>query len=343
MTSDLILQTQNLAFGHDLGTKHERKLGGPLNLTLSRGELVCLLGPNGAGKSTLLRSLCGFLPPISGSVSIAGRDLSDYSPRELARVRGVLPTRESSPEGMTAGELVSLGRHPHSNWAGKLTPNDQAAIDSAFRDTASQQFRDRPIGELSDGERQRVSIARLLAQEPALAFLDEPAAFLDLPSRIEILGKLAAIARTRKIAILLTTHDLESALRHADRIWLLSADGKWTGGAPEDLVLEGAFAKTFPSPALEFDISQGNFRPKTRSGPPVHLAGPDPHRLWTERALERYGWTATTTSGPTIQIEVTTDSQPTQWRLSPPDRPTQTLYSIEDCLQTLGFAPTEGT
>ncbi len=332
-----ILETRDLVFGHGRGTRNERKLGGPLNLALRCGELVCLLGPNGAGKSTLLRSLCGFLPALAGSVRIAGKELSAYSPRDLARLRGVLPTREAPPEGMAAGELVALGRHPHSNWAGRLTAADQKAIDSAFVETGSDPFRNRHLGELSDGERQRVALARLLAQEPVLAFLDEPAAFLDLPSRVEILGKLASIASTRGIAVFLTTHDLESALRHADRIWLLSAAGEWTSGVPEDLVLQGAFAKTFPSPVLEFDIAQGNFRPRARGGKPVFLSGPEPHRHWTARGLQRRGWTASDDPGTGARIEIIQDAGNTRWVVYPPNAPERTADSVEECLRVLEF------
>ena len=333
--TDPILETDRLRFGYGKGTRSERALGGPFDLRLRRGQLVCLLGPNGAGKSTLLRSLCGFLSPLGGTVRVAGKPLDDYSPRELARIRGVLPTREHPPAGMSARELVSLGRHPHSNWAGKLTPADESAIDAAFEETGSQQFQSRPVGELSDGERQRVALARLLAQNPELAFLDEPAAFLDLPSRIEILGKLAEIAHSRRIAVLLTTHDLESALRHADRIWLLGAGGLWNEGSPEDLVLAGAFERTFPSPLLHFDIAQGNFHPPTQSGTPIQLNGPEPYRLWTARALQRNGWTASSTAENTRRIEIIQSKGSAQWVIHNTDGNSETTHSIDNCLYRL--------
>jgi len=338
-TPEPILETRGLRFGHGRGSRGERILGGPLDLTLHRGELVALLGPNGAGKSTLLRSLCGFLPPIAGTVRMGGKTLTDYSPRELARVRGVLPTRENPPAGMLVEELVALGRHPHSNWSGRLTGADRAAIETALAETGSGRFRSRPVGELSDGERQRVSLARLLAQEPSLAFLDEPAAFLDLPSRIEILGKLAEIARTRNIGFLLTTHDLESALRHADRLWLLGPDGLWNEGAPEDLVLSGALPLTFPSSALQFDTFQGNFHPRTQTGRRIGLSGPDPHRLWTARGLQRKGWEAATGDEASGQIQILSQNGHMQWVIHRPNQPVQTVDSIGSCLRILGGPP----
>lgn len=334
--SDPLLKADSLAFGHGKGTRNERRLGGPLHLKLKRGELVCLLGPNGAGKSTLLRTLCGFLPPLEGSIEITDRPINDFSPRELARIRGVLPTRESPPSGMSAGELVALGRHPHSGWTGRLTERDLAVIDSAFNETGSSPFRDRLIGELSDGERQRVALARLLAQEPSIAFLDEPAAFLDLPSRIEILGTLASIAKARKIAVFLTTHDLESALRHADRLWLLGSSGQWTEGAPEDLVLQGAFAKTFPSPSLEFDIYQGSFHPRLTKGKPICLVGPEPFRTWTARGFQRRGWTASNDPSATIRIEILANEKSgAEWVVHQGNSTEKRARSIEECLQLL--------
>jgi len=331
-----ILEAREIRFGHGKGTSREKPLGGPLDLSLRKGELVCLLGPNGAGKSTLLRTLCGFLAPLSGTVQIAGRPISDYTPRDLARIRGVLPTREAPPAGMRVEELVSLGRHPHSHWTGRLTAEDRSAIDNAFAETGSEPFRHRPIGELSDGERQRVALARLLSQEPELTFLDEPAAFLDLPSRIEILGKLSSVARTRNIAILLTTHDLESALRHADRIWLLSHQGQLREGTPEDLVLAGAYQETFTSPSLTFDITQGNFHPRKERGTPIQLSGPDPHRHWTARALERKGWEATQDGGTDKKIEIQKEGESFRWTLHLPGDLPSTHPSIGQCLDVLG-------
>jgi len=334
-----LLAAEDLIFGHTKKGCPPLALGGPLDLSLVPGELVCLLGPNGAGKSTLLRTLSGFLKPLKGSINIQGTALGDYSPRALARTRACLSTREELPAGMSAFDLVALGRHPHSKWTGKLTAADHSAIDAAFNDSGSTAFRTRLMEELSDGERQRVALARLLSQEAPIAFLDEPAAFLDLPSRIEVLGNLARIAKDRRIAILLTTHDLESALRHADRLWLLGHGGKWFQGIPEDLVLSGAFPKVFSSPNLEFNRSSGNFEPeaKIQNGRAIELIGNGVERIWTCRALERSGWNPSDgeEENSELSVIIVNEENQTLWKIQEAGKTDRTARSLQECLQLL--------
>ena len=270
-SSDHTLQTHDLSIGYT--GRPARILAAQLDLTLRAGELVCLIGPNGAGKSTLMRTLAGMQPPLHGSVALLGDDLADLPAREVARRLSVVLTERVNPGLLTAYTLVALGRHPYTDWSGRLTQQDDASVRAAIAAVGAQNLADRQVGELSDGERQKIMIARALAQEPAVLLLDEPTAFLDLPRRVEIMQLLRNLARDQQRAILLSTHDLDLALRTADRIWLLPGDGSLHTGAPEDLVLSGAFAAAFRAEGVAFDPQTGAFRGSEHTQARVSLSG----------------------------------------------------------------------
>ncbi len=282
-----MLTTENLTIGY-----RKRVLCRGLNLRLVAGELVCLIGPNGAGKSTLLRTLAGMLSPLSGAVYLNGHNVHHLPVQELARHLAVVLTGRVEVGNLSAFALVTLGRYPYTDWLGRLTPHDQRVIQWAMNLTDSLSLAHRPIHELSDGERQRVMIARALAQEPQVLLLDEPTAFLDLPRRVEIFLLLRRLTRQTGCAILLTTHDLDLALRIADRLWLLSSQGDFLQGIPEELALQGHLARAFRSEGVEFDHHIGTFRVHQPTRGPIHLSGPaDGVTLaWTWRALERIGY-----------------------------------------------------
>jgi iron complex transport system ATP-binding protein len=190
---------------------------------------------------------------------------------------------------LTAYSLVSLGRHPYTDWTGRLNTHDVAVIRWALDAVGAVPLAERSVHSLSDGERPKVLIARALAQEPALLLLDEPTAFLDLPRRVEIMSLLRQVAHTTERAVLLSTHDLDLALRCADRLWLLS-EGKLHSGAPEDLVLDGSLAAAFQSEAAAFDPQSGAFVMPRPSHGDVALSGQGLAAIWTRRALERAGF-----------------------------------------------------
>ena len=192
-----------------------------ISQAIHSGELTCLLGENGAGKSTLLRTLSGFLSPLAGEISILGRPLSSYKERELATVIGVVLTEKNNLQNMTVRELVGMGRSPYTGFWGRLSADDRRKVDDALSLVGIAALRDRMVQTLSDGERQKVMIAKALAQETPIIFLDEPTAFLDYPSKVEILHLLHSLSREMHKTIFLSTHDLELALQIADRLWLM--------------------------------------------------------------------------------------------------------------------------
>jgi iron complex transport system ATP-binding protein len=289
MTDDAQLSASQLEIGYRHGAGRTT-VAAELDCALRKGEFVCLLGPNGAGKSTLIRTLAGMQPPLAGELRLAGQAMGAIAPRERARAVSVVLT-ETMPTGMMdAYSLVSLGRHPYSGWFGGLSALDRVRIGWALGAVGATTLAGRQVAELSDGERQKVSIARALAQEAKLMLLDEPTAFLDLPRRVELMSILRNLAHREKLALLLSTHDLDLALRFADRLWLLSPGGQLIQGTPEALALDGQFAKVFASEKLDWDATSGSFRTHPIACLNVRLQGDGLERVWTQRALERLGF-----------------------------------------------------
>ena len=277
----------NIGYQHSTG---ETIVANELDCSLSGGELVCLLGPNGAGKSTLIRTLAGMQKPLAGDLKLSGKAMSVISKRERARAVSVVLT-EAMPSGMMdAYSLVSLGRHPYSGWFGRLTDQDHERIEWSIDAVGAKPLANRQVSELSDGERQKIMVARALAQEAKLMLLDEPTAFLDLPRRVELMSILRDLAHRENLALLLSTHDLDLALRYADKVWLMTLEGNLLQGAPEALALNGQFAEVFASENLDWDASSGSFCAHPVACLKVRLEGQGIERVWTQRALERLGF-----------------------------------------------------
>jgi iron complex transport system ATP-binding protein len=237
MKREATIQLVNLAIGYT--NRHSVKtVAEGITETIYNGELTCLLGENGAGKSTLLRTLSGFLPPLSGEISILGRPLNVYKEKELATVIGVVLTERTNLQNMTVEELVGMGRSPYTGFWGRLSAEDRTKVMEALELVGITALRGRLVQTLSDGERQKVMIAKALAQETPIIFLDEPTAFLDYPSKVEILRLLGRLSRDFGKTIFLSTHDLELALRVADRVWLMSRQGGVQTGMPANLIVD---------------------------------------------------------------------------------------------------------
>ena len=186
------------------------------------GQLTCLLGENGVGKSTLLRTLSGFQPKLGGSILLDGRDLSSFTDKQMARTIGVVLTEKPDVQQMTVYDLVAMGRSPYTGFWGRLDQTDREAISEALGQVGIGALRHRQVTTLSDGERQKVMIAKALAQQTPVIYLDEPTAFLDYPSKVDMLLLLRRICREAQKTVFLSTHDLELALQVADTVWLMS-------------------------------------------------------------------------------------------------------------------------
>lgn len=289
-TKSPILSSDGLAIGYTDRKSGTKRIADGLTVDLHRGRFVCLLGPNGTGKSTLIRTLAGLQEKLAGEVYLNGEALETLSPRNRARTISLVLT-DVMPMGIfSVYSLVALGRHPHTRWNGILTKADHQKVEWAIKAAGAETLKDRNVTELSDGERQKVMIARALAQEAPLLLLDEPTAYLDLVRRIELMHTLRDLSHTQEMAILQSTHDLELAMECADELWLLSEDGKITKGTPEALALNGALEVLFSSQELKWDSQHGSFQIHQEPCAWAHLVGDGPELLWTKRMLRRQGY-----------------------------------------------------
>ncbi|MBO4611978.1 MAG: ABC transporter ATP-binding protein [Bacteroidaceae bacterium] len=252
----MTFELNNLVIGYPT-----RKVAGPMTVSLHQGELCCLLGSNGAGKSTLLRTLAAFQPPLSGQILLDGRDISDISARELSTLIGIVLTERVRVAGITVRDMVAMGRSPYTNFWGRLTQEDHRLVDEAMQLVGVDGFASRQVSTLSDGERQKVMIAKALAQGTPIILLDEPTAFLDFPSKVEAMLLLSRLAHDLQKTIFLSTHDLDLALQTADRLWLMPSSmskGEIAVGTPRELAEK--LPLYFPSPHLTFDPSALRFQ-----------------------------------------------------------------------------------
>ena len=253
------VEIRNLSIGYK--TKSGCKpLTENLSVGLFGGELTCLLGANGVGKSTLLRTLSGFLPKLSGEILILGKEIGAYPDRELARTIGVVLTERPNVGELTVTELIGLGRSPYTGFFGRLNSIDEAVVENVISLIKIEELADRQVLTLSDGEWQKVMIAKTLAQETPLIYLDEPTAFLDFPSKVEIMRLLLDLTRRAGKTIFLSTHDLELALQIADTLWLMDKKNEMTVGTPDELRMNGSIESFFSCEGVEFDRKIGFFR-----------------------------------------------------------------------------------
>ena len=282
------IRLRDLSIGYP--DKHNTKrVAEHLNASIHSGELTCLLGTNGVGKSTLLRTLSAFHPPLGGTIDLLDRPLSTYDDRQLATVIGVVLTEKSDIRNMTVEELVGLGRSPYTGFWGTLKEGDRKIVHEAIARVRIEPLTQRMVHTLSDGERQKVMIAKALAQETPIIFLDEPTAFLDFPSKVEVMQLLHNLTHTLQKTVFMSTHDLELALQIADKIWLMDRTNGIAIGTPEDLSLEGKLSSFFSRKGITYDTETGFFRIDTDYRREIHLHGHGSRYAMVRKALQRNG------------------------------------------------------
>lgn len=329
-----ILATQDLSIGYKQGKKESLCLLSDINLSISRGEMVCLLGPNGAGKSTLMRTIAGIQAPLAGYTLVEGVPIRDRNFKEIAQLLSIVLTERINVGNLTVYHIVSLGRHPYTSWMGKLSEEDNDKIKWALEQVGLLHYANNFINELSDGERQRVMIAKALAQDTPLIMLDEPTAHLDLPNRVEIMRLLHRLARETNKAILLSTHELDLALQAADVIWLMARGKKVKVGAPEDLVLNGSIEETFHNKSFNFDRKTGNFIMNYQKKHSIQVLGNDVMGFWTQRALSREGYLVTCEEVGDCSVTLLEDSMEWELRYNGELHNCKSIQELLFCLRT---------
>jgi len=238
--SACVLRTEDLAVGYG-----SRCVAEGISFRLEEGKILCLIGPNGAGKSTLLKTLMRQIPPLKGSVYLGERRLERIPERELARTSAAVLTGRPAPELMSCEELVAMGRYPYTGRLGVLSEQDRAVVRSCMEMTETDSLREEDFTRISDGQRQRVLLARALCQEPKLLLLDEPTSFLDIRHKLEFLLLLRELAEKQKIAVVLSLHELDLAKKIPDRILCLKNGRVDREGTPEEIFREDYIRRLF--------------------------------------------------------------------------------------------------
>lgn len=327
--SQVIVELDEVCTGYT-DRKSTKIVSSGVSVKITNGELVSLIGANGCGKSTLMRCIGGLQPTLEGEILIKGQNVHRMSSGERARNLSLVLTDQIEATNLTVADIVSNGRYPHIGYLGKLSQNDWTIIENSLGICSLKGWNDRIYSSLSDGEKQRVLIARALAQDTPLMLLDEPTAHLDLPNRVEMMRMLNELAKKTGKAILLSTHELDLAMQWSDTIWLMDAHGGLTHGVPEDIVIGGKISETFCNKNILFDMQSGNFKSNRSNTQPIIIHGEGIIRIWTERALERIGFVSTNV-GDGMPVLSVSDNQ---WTLSSSGTQ-ETFYSLEDVLRNL--------
>jgi len=252
-----ILQANNLSIGYSAKKEH-RVIASNSNLNLKSGTLTALIGANGIGKSTLLRTLTGIQQPLAGTVILNNKDITEYTPADLAQHLSIVLTESLPPSNLTVYELVALGRQPYTNWVGSLSAEDRLKINEALQLTRTDHLSAKKHFEISDGQLQKVLIARALAQDTPLIILDEPTTHLDLQHKVSLLRLLKKLATEQGKCILYSTHDLDLALQLSDELIVMTQDTVLQN-TPQQCIESKIFDALFTDDGIVFDASKGTF------------------------------------------------------------------------------------
>jgi len=254
-----ILKIKDLTTAYYVGTNKEKTLHKNISAKIKQGELICVLGLNGTGKSTLIRTLLGIQKSGEGDIIYNEKSIKEISIKDLSKLVSVVLTDKIDDTFLKVFDLISTGRYPYGHLSGKLSDEDVTIINNSLRLMKVDHLKARNFAQLSDGEKQRILIARAISQNTSLIMLDEPAAFIDSPGKIGIMEMLKELTIKENKAILMTTHDIESALRYADEVWILGSTGEFETGKPEKVINSGLINKYFDNTEVVFNTKKLRF------------------------------------------------------------------------------------
>lgn len=263
MNNTAVLTTYDLTVGYRSKNTTKTILT-DLNLKVDAGTLVAIIGRNGIGKSTLIKTLSGLAKPLAGRIRISGEYSTEISPSKLSKLLGLVTTERMQAGGLTAYEVVSMGRYPHNGFWGRLTAEDHQIVENALSRVGIKHLSDGLIARMSDGERQKVLIAKSLAQETPLILLDEPLAFLDVASRIEIVTLLRELAHDQNKAIIFSTHHIDHLLTLTDQLWIIDHNRNLQTGPTAQMLTAEHINPVFNSPHVTFNTDLRAFIPTSR-------------------------------------------------------------------------------
>ena len=253
-------RTEDLAVGY-----HGHVLIHDIDISLEKGKILTLIGPNGAGKSTILKSITRQLSPLGGRTVLGEKDISAWTAKRLAKELAVVLTDRICPELMTCAQMVAMGRYPYTNLFGKLTEQDQTIVNQSLERVHALELADQEFATLSDGQRQRIMLARAICQEPEIIVLDEPTAYLDIRHKIELLDILRQMAQEKQITVIMSLHEIDLAMKVSDSLVCVKGETIAAYGQPEEIL------RTQPVERL-YDLSKGSYNPLFGS---VELARPE--------------------------------------------------------------------
>lgn len=287
----IIFLAEHLSIGYGNKKRRSKELFSDLNFKLYRGEVTCILGPNGIGKSTLLKTMSGFVPKLGGSLKLGKRPVEEYNEKDFSGLVSVVLTDNLSGAGLTVFEFVSLGRYPYTGFLGFLKEKDKAVVNDALISVGIYDKSGYYVSELSDGERQKVLIAKAFVQETLVIILDEPTSFLDVSSRIEIMSLLHNIAVKYDKAVLLSSHAVEQVMAFTDKLWLLK-EGRIICGVTEDVIMHREMDNLYGhDDEICFDYLHGFYLPFVSANRTINIVAPDDVILhWLLNALNRRGY-----------------------------------------------------